>query len=37
MWNPVDYFRNRSKLAGDAVWVTFANFGQRGFGLLAVT
>ena len=34
MWNPVDYIRNRSKFAGDAVWVTFANFGQRGFGLL---
>ena len=33
MWNPFAHFGKRSKLAGDAAWVTFSNFGAQGFGL----
>ena len=34
MWNPFKTLRSKSKLAGDAAWMTFSNVGTQGFGLL---
>ena len=33
MWNPFAHLRKESKLASDAAWVTFSNFGGQAFGL----